>query len=126
MIGWGLQELAVAARVVCTAEFASTRGDLMPKRIPAQSRTNWVDVFSDPYFAGSLTRMHANHIGRQSRDRLKIIRKVGSIIVGPGATATIDVRGTKPVTMSPSTIIPDATTMLGSKRPLGVRVVALT
>jgi len=89
----------------------------MTKRVDTSKKIiPWVDVFSGSCFTGSLQRLHPPRSAAFDGWELD---KVGSIIVGPNAILKVDLRGaSKPVTLSPRTILTDTSHLTPGKRRL--------
>ena len=86
------------------------------------SNLPWVDIFTEPNFSGHLYRLRTTLEGGCAIYRDADLPIIGSVIVGPDATAHFEGHGkADSVTLLSRTILPD-TSHFANRRPLSLHV----
>jgi hypothetical protein len=92
-------------------------------RINRVEGTTWVDVFSGIDFQGRLHRLRSRSSTRFAEFQHGKLPKFRSIIVGPGAIAEVHFHGgSRPITLSPKTMLPDTSRRLNGNQVLRLLV----
>jgi hypothetical protein len=97
----------------------------MRKIVDSWDAVPWVDIYSERCFGGQLIRLRASSEIEGGIYEVKKLPRFGSIIVGPSTIAEFVRRGnSKPIRLSPRTVIPDVSHLTEKMRFHGICVVS--